>query len=116
MVACSEIKRDDAPPPASRDGQLFTPLPSSYTGVNFANRLTETRDFNVFTYRNFYNGGGVAIGAPTGDGLPGVVLSSNQQGPQLYLHLGKFHFRDVTQEAGGAEDGRPATGVPPRDR
>jgi len=60
---------------------LFTLLPSSYTGVNFANRLTETRDFNVFTYRNFYNGGGVAIGDLTGDGLPEIVLTSNQEGP-----------------------------------
>ncbi|PYP98157.1 MAG: hypothetical protein DMD38_01840 [Gemmatimonadetes bacterium] len=111
IVACSETKRDDAPPPASRDGQLFTLLPSSYTGVNFANRLTETRDFNVFTYRNFYNGGGVAIGDLTGDGLPEIVLSSNQEGPKLYLNLGNFHFRDVTKEAGVAENGRWTTGV-----
>ena len=41
---------------------LFTLLPSSYTGVHFENRLTDTRDLNVFTYRNYYNGGGVAIG------------------------------------------------------
>ena len=111
IVACSETKRDDAPPPASRDGQLFTLLPSSYTGVNFANRLTETRDFNVFTYRNFYNGGGVAIGDLTGDGLPEIVLTSNQEGPKLYLNLGNFHFRDVTKEAGVAENGRWTTGV-----
>src|SRR3989442_10640658 len=111
MVACSETKRDDAPPPASRDGPLFTLLPSSYTGVNFANRLTETRDFNVFTYRNFYNGGGVAIGDLSGDGLPEIVLTSNEGGPKLYLNEGKFRFRDITVEAGlGAK--RPwTTGV-----
>ena len=82
------------------DGHLFTKLPASYTGVRFENRLTETRDFNVFKYRNFYNGGGVAAGDLTGDGLPELVLTSNQSGPRLYLNLGAFRFRDITEKAG----------------
>ena len=107
IVACSEAKRDASPPPlpASRDGQLFTLLPSSYTGVTFVNRLDETRDFNVFTYRNFYNGGGVAIGDLNGDSLPEIVLTSNEGGPRLYLNLGHFRFRDITKEAGIEEHG-----------
>src|ERR1700738_3126219 len=56
-----ETKKDlsstKAPPV---DGHLFTLMPSSYTGVRFENRLQETHELNVFTYRNFYNGGGVA--------------------------------------------------------
>jgi len=113
VAACSgDAARDTAlPPPPSRDGPLFTLLPSSYTGVHFENQLTETRDFNVFTYRNFYNGGGVAIGDLTGDGLPEIVLTSNEGGPRLYLNLGHFQFRDITQEAGIAESGRWTTGV-----
>src|ERR1051326_970058 len=75
-------------------------LPSSYTGVRFENRLTDTHDLNVFTYRNYYNGGGVALGDLTGDGLPEIVLTSNQGGTRLYLNEGKFRFRDVTAEAG----------------
>ena len=90
---------------------LFTLLPSSYTGVHFENRLTDTRDLNVFTYRNYYNGGGVAIGDLTGDGLPEIVLTSSQDGPKLYLNLGHFQFRDVTKEAGIAERDRWSTGV-----
>jgi len=31
------------------------------TGINFVNKVENTDDFNIFTYRNFYNGGGVAI-------------------------------------------------------
>jgi enediyne biosynthesis protein E4 len=89
---------DPAPPPP--DGRLFTLLPSSYTGVHFANRLTDSHDLNVFTYRNYYNGGGVAIGDLTGDGLPEIVLTSNQGGTRLYLNEGKFRFRDITAEAG----------------
>jgi len=98
-----------AAPPA--DGRLFTLLPSNYTGVRFENRLTDTHDLNVFTYRNYYNGGGVALGDLTGDGLPEIVLSSNQGGIRLYLNEGKFQFRDVTEEA-GLKSTRPwTTGV-----
>src|SRR5216117_136625 len=97
VAACTGAAGSAAAPAA--DGHLFTLLPSSYTGVRFENRLTETRDLNVFTYRNFYNGGGVAIGDLNGDGLPEIVLTSNQGGPRLYLNEGKFHFRDVTDEA-----------------
>ena len=92
-------------------GTLFTLLPASYTGVRFENRLTDTRDLNVFTYRNYYNGGGVAIGDLSGDGLPELVLTSNEGGPKLYLNLGHFQFRDVTKDAGLAEAGRWTTGV-----
>lgn len=102
-AACSGVDaagRDPSArlPPADR--HLFTALPAAYTGVRFENRLTETADFNVFTYRNFYNGGGVATADLSGDGLPEVVLTSNQGGPRLYLNEGKFRFRDVTKEAG----------------
>src|SRR6187551_255089 len=76
--------RDAAPPPVGTT--LFTRLPSTYTGVSFENRLVESRELNVFTYRNFYNGGGVAIGVLTGDSLPEIVLTSNQDGPRVYLN------------------------------
>ena len=79
---------------------LFTKMPSAYTGVRFENHITETDTMNVFVYRNFYNGGGVAIGDVTGDGLPEVILGSNQEGPKLFLNEGKFRFRDITAAAG----------------
>ncbi len=81
-------------------GTLFTRLPSGYTGLRFENRLTPTQDLNVFTFRNYYNGGGVAIGDLTGDGLPEIVLTSNLGGTRIYLNEGKYRFRDVTEEAG----------------
>ena len=76
---------------------LFSKLPSSYTGVRFENRIVESDSLNVFVYRNFYNGGGVAIGDLNGDGRPEIVLGSNFEGPKLYLNEGAFQFRDVTK-------------------
>lgn len=96
------------------DGHLFTLLPASYTGVRFENRLHDSRELNVFTYRNYYNGGGVALGDLTGDGLPELMLTANQEdagGNRLYLNEGQFRFRDVTAEAGVRGTGFWATGV-----
>jgi hypothetical protein len=109
LSACSETRRDATAPPIGET--LFTLLPSSYTGVRFANHLSDTRELNVFTYRNYYNGGGVAIGDLTGDGLPEIVLTSNQDGPKLYLNRGQFRFRDVTADAHVSERDRWTTGV-----
>ena len=96
--AAKDTKRDAEAPPVG--ATLFTRMPSTYTGVAFENHLTESRDQNVFTYRNFYNGGGVGIGDVTGDSLPEVVLTSNQDGARLYRNLGNFRFHDITKESG----------------
>ncbi|HET8656751.1 MAG TPA: VCBS repeat-containing protein [Longimicrobiaceae bacterium] len=115
LTGCTRSERS-APEHLSRVAppvgtQLFTRLPSDYTGVRFENRLHETRDFNIFTYRNYYNGGGVALGDLNGDGLPEIFLTANQGPNRLYLNEGGFHFRDVTDEAGVAGDGPWSTGV-----
>src|SRR5438270_10804533 len=107
LAGCSGVNGSEAP---LADGRLFSLLPSSYTGVRFENRLTDTRELNVFTYRNYYNGGGVALGDLTGDGLPEIVLTSNLGGARLYLNEGKFRFRDVTADA-GRHSRRWTTGV-----
>jgi enediyne biosynthesis protein E4 len=99
---------ETAPPPSD---ELFTMLPASFTGVHFENRLEETRELNVFTYRNFYNGGGVALGDLTGNGLPDLLLTSNLDSNRLYLNEGEFRFRDITRTAGLAGRGAWATGA-----
>ena len=109
-LACSgaDSRTGQAPPPGD---QLFTLLPSGYTGVRFENRMEDTREHNVFTYRNYYNGGGVALGDLTGDGLPEVLLTANMGENRLYLNEGGFRFRDVTREAGLGGTGPWSTGV-----
>ncbi|HEY1953900.1 MAG TPA: VCBS repeat-containing protein, partial [Gemmatimonadaceae bacterium] len=83
----------------------------SYTGIHFENRVEDSQQLNVFTYRNFYNGGGVAAGDLNGDGLPDVMLTSNEHGNRLYLNKGHFQFQDITNEAGVRGKGIWATGV-----
>jgi len=111
LAACGErgaSRLADAPPV---DTTLFTLMPSGYTGVTFANRVVDSQERNVFTYRNFYNGGGVAVGDLTGDGLPEVILTSNQDGPTLYLNEGKFRFRDITKASALVDEQPWTTGV-----
>jgi len=52
--------------------QLFTLMPESYTGAGFINHLDYDeqlkKKFNIYTYRNFYNGGRVALGDVNNDG------------------------------------------------
>ena len=111
--ACSRDEGNVVVQGTAADPQaLFTLLPSSQTGVTFANRLRDTRELNVFAYRNYYNGGGVAIGDLTGDGLPELVLTANQGGPRVYLNRGGFAFRDVTRAAKlRSQEGSWTTGV-----
>ncbi|HZI41011.1 MAG TPA: VCBS repeat-containing protein, partial [Gemmatimonadaceae bacterium] len=52
------------------------------------------------------------VGDFNGDGLPDVVLTSNQDGPKLYLNQGHFSFRDITAASGlTTQKGSWTTGV-----
>ncbi len=108
VAACTPAKDAAAPAPGM---SLFARMPSSWTGIAFENRIPDTQGENVFTYRNHYNGGGVAIGDLNGDGLPEVVLTSNSGGVTLYLNEGQFRFRDVTEAAGLRANAAWTTGV-----
>ncbi len=110
LAACAESTAHRADAPAV-DSTLFTQMPSDYTGIRFTNRVVDSQERNVFTYRNFYNGGGVAIGDLNGDKRPEVILTSNQDGPSLYMNQGQFRFRDITKDAGFRDQQPWTTGV-----
>jgi len=93
----------------SQDSGLFTEMEN--TGISFTNTLEETRDFNVFKYRNFYNGGGVATGDLDNDGLPEVFFTANQGANKLFKNLGNFQFEDISTKAGFGEKPQWSTGV-----
>ncbi|MEQ1585752.1 MAG: VCBS repeat-containing protein [Cyclobacteriaceae bacterium] len=90
---------------------LFTELSSDQTGINFTNNLTFDQQFNIYTYRNFYNGGGVALGDINKDGLIDIYLTANQGANRLYLNKGNFTFEDITEKAGVAGTKAWSTGV-----
>ena len=86
------------------------------TGILFQNTVKNTEDFNIFSYRNFYNGGGVAIGDVNNDGLPDVFFTANMGANKLYLNQGKgdkswLRFEDITDRAGVADSTRWSAGV-----
>jgi enediyne biosynthesis protein E4 len=95
----------------ARPDSLFEKIDSSQSGISFVNKVDNTEDFNIFNYRNFYNGGGVAIGDLNGDGLPEVYLTSNMGDNKLYLNRGNFQFEDITDRAGVAGTKFWSTGV-----
>ena len=90
---------------------LFTQLSSDHTGVKFINHVENQKDFNIFKYRNFYNGGGVAIGDVNNDGLDDIYFTGNMESNKLYLNKGDFVFEDISASA-GVEGSKPwSTGV-----
>src|ERR1700755_2015394 len=84
-----------------RKPALFTDV-TKESGVTFRNDLSYTESFNPYTYRNFYNGAGVAIGDINNDGLLDIYFAGNQVGNKLYLNEGNMKFRDITDAAGVA--------------
>src|SRR5690606_3268582 len=77
----------------------------------FTNNVTDRENFNVMTYRNYYNGGGVAIGDINGDGLADIYMTANMAKNKLYLNKGNWKFEDITESAGVGGTRAWSTGV-----
>ena len=91
--------------------KLFTNIPAGYSNIHFENRLEFDRSFNIFTYRSFYNGGGVGLADFNNDELVDVFLTGNMQPNKLYLNRGNFKFEDITEKAGIGKSDKWSTGV-----
>ncbi len=90
---------------------LFTLLDANTTGIDFQNTVEDGKDFNVLAYRNFYNGGGVAIGDIDNDGLSDLYFTANTGSNKLYRNKGNLQFEDITEAAGVAGTKAWSTGV-----
>ena len=94
-----------------KENKLFKQLPSFKTNVDFNNKLIYSEDFNIFTYRNYYNGGGVGLGDINNDGLIDIYFTSNLNKNKLYLNKGNFEFEDITEKANVGGEKSWSTGV-----
>ncbi len=81
------------------------------TGIDFVNEVYNTEDFNIFKYRNFYNGGGVGFGDINNDGLIDVYMTANMGANKLYLNKGNLQFEDISQQANIELNDKWSTGV-----
>ncbi|MBO6761716.1 MAG: VCBS repeat-containing protein, partial [Roseivirga sp.] len=90
---------------------LFEKVEAKESGIDFRNQLDYTEELNPYTYRNFFNGGGVALGDINNDGLLDIFFSGNMVENKLYLNKGNWQFKDITQESGTGGSKFWATGA-----
>ena len=110
IFSCTSKEEEEAVN-QDQNQKLFSLLPSQKTGIDFINSVENQKDFNIFKYRNFYNGGGVAIGDINNDGLADIYLTGNMVPNKLYLNKGNLTFEDISAKA-GIEGSKPwSTGV-----
>ena len=91
--------------------KIFSTLPASETGINFTNTISETPEMFLYRYENLYVGTGVSIGDINNDGLPDIYFNSTLGSNKLYLNLGNFKFKDITESAGVSDSVGIKTGV-----
>lgn len=90
---------------------IYSLVDAEHSGLVFANNLEFDAKFNVYKYRNFYNGGGVSVGDVNGDDLPDLYMTANQSDNKLFINKGNLQFEDVTDKAGVAGTRAWSTGV-----
>ncbi|HZH35965.1 MAG TPA: VCBS repeat-containing protein, partial [Flavisolibacter sp.] len=108
VLAFSACQQSGFKPP---DNPLFVTVDAKQSGLDFRNDVKDDTIFNELNYRNFYNGGGVAIGDINNDGLPDVFMTANAGKNKLFLNKGNFKFEDITDKAGIVKKHKWSTGV-----
>jgi hypothetical protein len=106
FVACTNKEH-----PKPSTSTLFNALTSRESGIDFVNQLDYTEKLNTYTYKNFYNGGGVGLGDFNNDSLVDIFFAGNMVPNKLYVNKGNLSFRDISETAGVSMKGVWTTGV-----
>ena len=103
VIGCSSEKNKSNP--------LFKEIKANESGISFENKLSFDAKFNIYTYRNYYNGGGVGLGDVNNDGLIDIYMTANMLPNKLFLNKGNFKFEDITATSKVAGTKAWSTGV-----
>ena len=102
FFSCSKFKNNNS---------IFRLIDPMKAGIDYANELTYSEEFNTYLFRSFYNGAGVGLSDFNNDGNLDIFFSGNQVDNALYLGDGHFNFEDVSQLAGITSPNSWSTGV-----
>jgi len=94
-----------------RQETLFRLLDPEKTNIHFVNQLDYDEKINTYTFKNFYNGGGVGLGDFNNDSLTDIFLTGNLVSNKLFLNKGNLTFEDITEPSGLESGGTWSTGV-----
>ena len=68
-------------------------------GITFRNQLSYTEQMNPYSYKSFFNGGGVGLSDLDQDGLIDIILTGNLVNNGIYRNLGNWQFEDVSRKS-----------------
>ena len=113
LFSCQNEKQTDSKEDTSNTSTSFRfhKIPSSQSGITFANNITENEQKNYFNFEYIYNGAGVATADFDNNGTTDIFFVGNEVPNKLYLNNGGFKFTDVSKAAGVEGDDGWANGV-----
>lgn len=96
---------------AQNQSELFSLLSPSQSGVDFNNKIVDTKEHNILIYSNYYGGAGVGLGDFNNDGLLDIFFAGNLVRDRLYINKGNIQFADITDSSGIEDNGGWSSGV-----